>query len=325
MLDIATTFPSAKPSGDGHMAKCPAHEDRTASLSIGEWDDGRVLLTCHAGCSLEAILAAAHLEARDLFPQNGNGRSARQIVATYNYGTFEVIRFDPKDFRQRRPDGSGGYIWSVKGIAPTVYHRDDLKGHKTVFVSEGERDVDRLWDLSLPATCNAGGAGKWKTAHTQQLAQAGVKNVIVIPDDDMPGHKHGDQVARSCVAAGLQVKVIALPDAKDVSDYLDAGGTKETLNALISTTKRYVPAGAEAAASDVAEIPVVQSLSSVTRERVAWIWDRRIASRKLNIVAGEPGEGKSTLTLDIAARITTGTAWPDGGLCATGFRPPVVG
>ena len=70
--------------------------------------------------------------------------------------------------------------------------------------------------------------------------------------------------------------------------------------------------------SDVVDRPVVQSLSSVSRERVSWVWDRRIARRKLNIVAGEPGEGKSTLTLDVAARITRGATWPDGGLAPQG-------
>ena len=85
MLDVLTVFPSARPSGDGHMAKCPAHEDRTASLSISAGDDGRVLLNCHAGCELDAILRAVHLERRDLFPQNGNGYGeARRIVKTYN-------------------------------------------------------------------------------------------------------------------------------------------------------------------------------------------------------------------------------------------------
>ena len=87
MLDVLATFPSAKPSGAGHMARCPAHQDHTASLSISTGDDGRILLKCHAGCELDAILHAVHRERRDLFPQNGNGNNARQIVSTYNYQT----------------------------------------------------------------------------------------------------------------------------------------------------------------------------------------------------------------------------------------------
>ena len=73
MLDVLATFPSAKPSGSRHMAKCQAHEDRTASLSINTGDDGRVLLKCHAGCEVDAILHAVHLERRDLFPPHCRG------------------------------------------------------------------------------------------------------------------------------------------------------------------------------------------------------------------------------------------------------------
>jgi hypothetical protein len=64
-------------SGDGWIARCPAHNDRHPSLSINEGTDGRVLLHCHAGCSVEAILAAQGLETRDLFETPlGEGRGA---------------------------------------------------------------------------------------------------------------------------------------------------------------------------------------------------------------------------------------------------------
>ena len=62
-----------KRSGSGWAAQCPAHEDRHASLSIAEGDDGRVLLHCHAGCDLSQILESLDLEARDLFADGGGG------------------------------------------------------------------------------------------------------------------------------------------------------------------------------------------------------------------------------------------------------------
>ena len=93
---------SAKPAGDGWTAKCPAHEDQRASLSINVGDDGRTLLHCHAGCDIDVVLAAAHLERRDLFQTNGKGKS--RIVAEYDYRDengkllYQVCRFEPKDF-----------------------------------------------------------------------------------------------------------------------------------------------------------------------------------------------------------------------------------
>lgn len=60
-------------NANGYLARCPAHVDRTPSLSIGEGDDGCVLVKCHAGCELDDILAALDLEARDLFADDGRG------------------------------------------------------------------------------------------------------------------------------------------------------------------------------------------------------------------------------------------------------------
>src|SRR5688500_10353584 len=107
----------AKQSGKGWSARCPAHEDRRASLSIGEGDGGKGLDTCHAGCKLDAICSAIGLRVADLMPAAGkaqvNGKS--RIIATYDYRdeasglVFQVVRFEPKDFRQRRPDGKGGW------------------------------------------------------------------------------------------------------------------------------------------------------------------------------------------------------------------------
>lgn len=58
----------------GYLALCPAHEDRTPSLSIGEGHDGRVLLHCWAGCATRDVVAALGLQWSDLFPVRERGR-----------------------------------------------------------------------------------------------------------------------------------------------------------------------------------------------------------------------------------------------------------
>ena len=68
MLDILAAFPGVRKAGAGYSAKCPAHEDGRASLSIGQGDDGRWLLKCHAGCSLDAILGRRGLNRGTSFP-----------------------------------------------------------------------------------------------------------------------------------------------------------------------------------------------------------------------------------------------------------------
>jgi putative DNA primase/helicase len=71
----------------------------------------------------------------------------------------------------------------------------------------------------------------------------------------------------------------------------------------------------DAHADDLVEII---RLSDVPPEAIDWLWAGRLARRKQTLLAGDPGTGKSLLTIDIAARITTGAVWPDGGRAALG-------
>lgn len=124
--DLAARLDRATVKGDYLSARCPAHPDDTPSLTADLGDDGRILVHCHAGCEQSAVLAALKVDAADLFPAKANGNgNGRRIVATYDYldadGELvgQVVRYDPKDFRQRRPDGRGGWIW--KGARLPLY------------------------------------------------------------------------------------------------------------------------------------------------------------------------------------------------------------
>src|SRR5262245_29011281 len=105
MRDLLAVFARVTKGGGGWTARCPAHEDARNSLSIARGEDGRWLLKCHAGCALDAILAAAQLTTADLFPA-ARPHAARPgaIVAIYDYqdasGTllYQAVRFVPKDF-----------------------------------------------------------------------------------------------------------------------------------------------------------------------------------------------------------------------------------
>ena len=227
-------------------------------------------------------------------------------MTVYDYdGVFEVVRYDPKDFRQRRPDGKGGYIWNAEGVTPRLYRLNALTGHETVIVAEGEKDVDRLRALNRPATCNAGGAGKWKPMHTEQLQVAGVRRVVVIPDADDAGHVHGQAVARACAAAELQATLVTLPDGiKDVSAYLDAGHDKDDLAALIETATPYEASAAALPAGVVRLSDVdVESTSADGPQAVA----RLIAHvGRVTLLHAREKVGKSTLIAAAVAAVTRG-------------------
>ncbi len=173
------------------------------------------------------IAPLAGVDARDLFPSKGGRRRPQQReAAVYDYdGVFEVVRYEPKDFRQRRPDGRGGHLWNLDGVTPCLYLDNDLAGRERAIIAEGEKDVDRLWSLDLPATCNAGGAGQWRAEHTEQLKAAGVRRVVIVPDADETGRTHGQTVGRACADAGLGVRIAALPRRSSISCWTKAAWT----------------------------------------------------------------------------------------------------
>jgi len=298
------------------QALCPSHADHNPSLSIGRGDDGRVLLKCHAGCDFNAVVTSLGLNERDLMPPK---QTRAEIKTVYDYhghdGTllFQVVRYEPKGFRQRRPDGSEGWIWNLKNTTRVPYRFPQLHGREAVVVCEGEKDCDRLWQEHIPATTNAGGSGKWDATHTKALVDSGVKRIAILPDNDEPGRTHANKVATSCVEHGLEARIVTLPDVPekgDVSDFLRSH-TVDELKAAMKATPRFTVA-APPTDEPASESAAITCLADVQRESVEWMWDSRIPRGKLSIIAGQPGEGKSTVTLDLAARITRGATLPDG-------------
>ena len=178
----------------------------------------------------------------DLFDDaSGNGK--RREVATYDYTDeagkllFQVVRFEPKDFRQRKPDGHGGWEWKL-GDTPRVLYRlpavlEAVRAGRTVFVVEGEKDVATLVGWGLDATCNPGGAGKgkWRPEYNESLYGA---KVVIIPDADDVGREHAASIARSLAPRARKVQTVELPGAKDASAWAAAGGTREALLTLCS-------------------------------------------------------------------------------------------
>ena len=147
----------------------------------------------------------------------GSRKPSERIVAIYNYpdasGTlkFQIVRYDSKRFRCRRPNGAGGWINNMEGVEPVLYRLDRLPDAKIVFVTEGEKDVDGLTDLGYTATCNPFGAGKWRPEYTQVLAG---KSVVIFADNDEKGETHARKVAGSLLQAGCSVQIVRFTNMK---------------------------------------------------------------------------------------------------------------
>ena len=256
-------------STNGWEAQCPAHEDAHSSLSVAH-RDGRWLLNCHAGCSVDAIVSAVGLKISDLFDsdtckQKPNGKShGSPIIAEYIYRTAEgefsrkVCRTADKQFPQFRWTGSK-WQSGTDGVPILPYRLQELikaAAETPIFICEGEKDCDRLAALGFIATTNPMDAGKWRSSLNKWFAD---RSVFIIPDNDDLGRKHAADIARNLKSAAARVRVVDLPGLTkkggDVSDWLDADpdNKDKLIDVATAVTPAKQPCGGAALLDDVSK------------------------------------------------------------------------
>ena len=204
--------------------------DWTATSDLGEW------LAGHG-------IAANDNATNDNAPKKTKPR----LVASYEYKgaagqvVLVVDRYEPKTFRQRKPDGNGGWQHKdvSKGLTHVPYRLADLLENPTapVYIVGGEKDVNNLRKLNILATCNAGGEGKWWDELTPWFKG---RDVIILPDNDNTGRKHADIVRSKLAGVASRIRVVklpGLPEKGDVSDWLKVPGNKgDKLTDLVAAT-----------------------------------------------------------------------------------------
>jgi 5S rRNA maturation endonuclease (ribonuclease M5) len=321
---VAQSLKKPTRSGKQWQACCPAHNDNNPSLSIVDAEDGKVLVNCHAGCTQEAVIE----ELKKLGAWTGAGEppkpnGKRKVVAKYDYTNgdgrlvYQVVRYEPKDFRQRQSDGAGGWKWSMTGVERLPYHLPDLLAAdgETVFVVEGEKDADALACHGLVATCNAGGAKNWRKELNKYFAG---KTVVVIHDNDQAGREHAKVVASNLHGLASSVRVADLakdnPDLAekgDVSDWLTLGGDPLRLVNYCQSLPEWVANDN----SEISELPDGKSLPRALpfilgdpskippRE---FIYGRHYIRGFATATAGVGGVGKSTIIVAEAIAVATG-------------------
>lgn len=302
-------FSHVRKTPNGWQACCPAHKDKKASLSISV-KEGKILLYDHAGCLPEAILEAVGLKLKDLFLEPKAPAQKPEIVATYDYTDeagkllFQAVRFSPKDFRQRRPDGKGKWTWNLSDVRIVPYRLPAILKEPSIFIVEGEKDADNLWKIGIPATCNPMGAGKWREEWSKFFEG---KEVFILPDLDEPGRKHAVDVGKKLYGHTLRIKIIELPkkaDVKDVSDWLNHGGTKVDLLQLAKEAKEWLPPGVKPPK------PVLKTFTASDLEEMIFPEPKwaipGLLPEGLTILAGRPKRGKSWMGLGIALAVASG-------------------
>jgi putative DNA primase/helicase len=259
-----------KPAGKEYRVLCPFHDDHNPSLYInptsGEWfchacqvgGDAFTLVEKKTGLNFPAVLQ----EIGAKFSITGNGSkpkstTQRKLVKRYTYQDatgaplFYKYRFVPKAFNISRPDGNGGYLSGMGGIAPVLYRLPEVIVAGEVWIVEGEKDADALAELGFVATTNFDGAGKWSESYNEALRG---KQVILVPDADDPGRAHMQKVAAALDGVAASVKILELPNPTkkgyDVSDFLaeqtDKDTVAERLSLMAEGAQAYQPTSPEA-------------------------------------------------------------------------------
>jgi 5S rRNA maturation endonuclease (ribonuclease M5) len=248
-----------------------------------------------------------------------------------------VVRFDPPDGDKKiRPLRLKDGHWEVGGIPeprPLFGLRELLKADPTqrVWVTEGEKCAVKLQSLGLVAVTSASGASAAKQTDWTPLRG---RHVIIAPDNDDPGERYAQEVAELAHAAGAaSVRIVrlaehapALPHKGDIANIIEdpewcgigLGDAAELsdLAALLNELADKAPLWTPPPQPEPG--PIVTCLADIEPREVTWLWPGRFPRGRMSLLVGRPGEGKSFLTLDMAARVSTGTPWPDGPPCERG-------
>ncbi len=272
-----------------------------------------------------AKLHATHhaaITAAGLLVENG------KLAGTWTYRdaagdeVMLVARFDlddgGKEFRPVHRSKGGWKVGDPQGSLP-LFRLNELPAAGPIIVCEGEKAADAARLIGLPATTSSHGSSS--AARSDWTPLAG-RLVIIFPDHDEAGRKYARDVAR--IAAKLdppaQVKIVELPGLPaggDMVEFLEARDSRDTESILVEVGK-LADATPLINPAELTGGPLTTCLADVEPCDVAWLWEGRIPLGRLTLLVGRPGEGKSFLTTDAAARVTTGTPWPDGTPCPKG-------
>ena len=246
---------------------------------------------------------------------------ARWLAKRYDYYdadgvlAYQVERYEPKTFRQRRPEGDG-WVYNMDGVEAVPYNLPEIMTNpdKVIVIVEGEKCVEALRRYNVIASSNHGGAGNWKPELNQYFKD---RKVVIIPDADAAGDKHARKVIHNLLSVAKEVRRVDLPglsDKQDVFDWLNSGNDVSKLKALIKTSEPIVAVEAVEDTPEAPQADVFQTFDEtylINMPPVDWLVDGVLTRHGFSVIYGAPGTGKSFLAIDMAMSIAHGKLWQE--------------
>ncbi len=333
--DILSRLEGVKGGNGQYAAKCPAHDDKRASLSVSTGQDGRVLLHCHAGCTVPEVLDVLGLKESDLFPEKAQKapckpqEARRKVVARYDYTDAQgrllnqKTRFSDKSFSWSHYEN--GEWWRGRKGEPVLYNLPAVAGAGFLYIVEGEKDVETLKAAGLPAVCGADGAGpgKWLPQYTKALRG---KQVAVIQDNDDIGKAFAVETANALHGTAASVRLLdltqiwpELPEHGDTTDIVEhiKDGAVEIVN-LAMHTEEWAPRREEIKQQieqyiDTGKGGTVEKLRTISAQELqqkeippARFVVVDMLPQGLSMLASPPKYGKSWFVLDLCLSVASG-------------------
>ena len=367
---IAKQLGNAKKANGQWVASCPVpshgkgNGDKNPSLSIDINDEGKPLFHCHGGCSQEDVfhtIRALHLlpelEERPDPLANIKPIPRNVLEQEWQYQdedrqtVFVKQRFKigetGKTYRLYKVDADGRKHSSLGDARIVPYNLPALLDAKTagrnIFLVEGEKAADAIKSIGMIASTAHTGAGSWPEAITEYFAGA---QVIILPDNDVPGWQYAHKAAEAILPIAKSVKVVDLGlqgQGDDAYEFIEAGAGREKLVALVKAAPIITsvdqvtmperlnpiinaPQTATLPIDDIAKefeaepAPTEESKKigkqiaiehwdSIQDEPVKWLIHGVLPQGAFSALYGPPGSFKSFIALDIAHSIATGRPW----------------
>jgi putative DNA primase/helicase len=312
------------PKRDALNVHCPFHEDRNPSMSLnlakGLWNchscgkSGGILDFERAMMSTDAETAWSEIyRIMGMEPPKHD----RKLVKIYDYvdvtgkTLYQKLRYEPKSFSNRQPDGKGGWWYNLNGVKKVLYQLTRVVTARIVAIVEGEKDADNLQAAidqagikDFAVTTNFDGAGHWKQEYAPYFTG---KMVLVLADNDDVGKAHQQTVCASVKSYAEKVKAVDLPGIphkEDISWWLASNHTiKEFLDA-VKSTPLWEPEHTEHTL-----LEEMRDFVDRAPDEIDWLVDGIIPVGTRGLMIADAKTGKSPLALDLALALASGSSW----------------
>jgi len=331
--------------GEEMLACCPFHDDANPSLSVNVKNGLWHCFSCKIGGDVFDFYKRIHnvgfakacegLAAQIVCSDGQRGEKDKQTVevanatdenctAQYDYldtdgrCVYSVLRFEEtgkkKTFRMwHKHTETGEWIQKVKGIKRIPYQLPEIIRAETVYIVEGEKDVEALRSIGFTATTSPQGVGSWSEEFSVYFTG---KRVIIIPDNDEQGRKHAQDIFKKLLPHTAGIRVVELPNLPekgDVSDWINAGGTPEELHRIVLMVSEDTPPTPpfSFATLDIDGLRAGRYIATKPG-KIQWTLHDSLPQGSLGFIVSNGGVGKSFFLIQIAMSVATHLDCLDG-------------